>query len=171
MFVTVTCAELPLSHHLLPVLNLRGAIQENDVLLVATERLRAADDWPPPPRTPGRPACRRLPRRGMPGDSVRRASTPDGLRAPLGQRVALPQRVREDSRTSTAVCVCIWTAVWRPRGPHLKVDVNVGDAISPEPKLIHLPRLVDSGVTIDLIGYPLSMVHAERSLPPSAGCG
>jgi Nucleotidyl transferase AbiEii toxin, Type IV TA system len=45
---------------------------------------------------------------------------------------------------------------------NLKVDVNVGDAISPEPKIIHLPRLLDGGVTIDLIGYPLSMVHAEK---------
>jgi Nucleotidyl transferase AbiEii toxin, Type IV TA system len=45
---------------------------------------------------------------------------------------------------------------------HLKVDVNVGDAISPEPKIIHLPRLLDGGITIDLIGYPLSMVHAEK---------
>jgi hypothetical protein len=45
---------------------------------------------------------------------------------------------------------------------HLKVDVNVGDAISPEPRIIHMPRLLDGGSTIDLIGYPLSMVHAEK---------
>ena len=29
-------------------------------------------------------------------------------------------------------------------------------------RIIHLPRLLDGDTSIDLIGYPLSMVHAEK---------
>lgn len=45
---------------------------------------------------------------------------------------------------------------------HLKVDVNVGDPITPAPQHVHVPRLLDQGDTIDLVGYPLPMVHAEK---------
>jgi hypothetical protein len=45
---------------------------------------------------------------------------------------------------------------------HLKVDVNIGDPITPAPEEIHVPRLLDDGETIDLLGYPLPMVHAEK---------
>ena len=45
---------------------------------------------------------------------------------------------------------------------YLKVDVNVGDPIAPAPEEIHIPRLLDGTKSIDLIGYPLSMVHAEK---------
>lgn len=45
---------------------------------------------------------------------------------------------------------------------HLKVDVNIGDPISPAPEEIHVPRLLDETETIDLFGYPLPMVHAEK---------
>jgi Nucleotidyl transferase AbiEii toxin, Type IV TA system len=41
------------------------------------------------------------------------------------------------------------------------VDVNVGDPVWPEPQEVHLPRLL-GGDTIDLAGYPLHMVHAEK---------
>lgn len=44
----------------------------------------------------------------------------------------------------------------------LKVDVNVGDPISPSPQRIHVPRLLYPADTIDLLGYPLHMVHAEK---------
>lgn len=44
----------------------------------------------------------------------------------------------------------------------LKVDVNVGDPITPGPQEIKIPRLLDATDTIDLIGYPLHMVHAEK---------
>lgn len=43
-------------------------------------------------------------------------------------------------------------------GFHL--DVNVGDPIWPAPRHIELPRLL--GGTIDIIGYPLPMVYAEK---------
>ena len=42
------------------------------------------------------------------------------------------------------------------------VDVNVGDPIWPEPAVVSLPRLL-GGPPIVLAGYPLAMVHAERS--------
>ncbi len=41
------------------------------------------------------------------------------------------------------------------------VDVNVGDPIWPTPNRIELPRL-RGGEPIDLIGYPMHMVHAEK---------
>lgn len=40
------------------------------------------------------------------------------------------------------------------------VDVNVGDPISPAPVMIDLPRLLEGSVA--LVGYPLSMIHAEK---------
>jgi hypothetical protein len=43
----------------------------------------------------------------------------------------------------------------------LKVDVNVGDPIWPEPQQVAVPRLlVDESIV--LAGYPLHMVHAEK---------
>ncbi len=41
------------------------------------------------------------------------------------------------------------------------VDVNVGDPIWPAPTTIALPRL-RGGAPIELEGYPMSMVHAEK---------
>lgn len=41
------------------------------------------------------------------------------------------------------------------------VDVNVGDPIWPEPTLVALPRL-RGGRPIELAGYPMHMVHAEK---------
>lgn len=40
------------------------------------------------------------------------------------------------------------------------VDVNVGDPISPPPRKVCLPRLL--GGEIEVTGYPLEMVHAEK---------
>jgi hypothetical protein len=45
---------------------------------------------------------------------------------------------------------------------YLKVDVNVGDPITPAPESIALPRLLDDSEVIELMGYPLPMVHAEK---------
>ncbi len=43
------------------------------------------------------------------------------------------------------------------------VDVNFGDPIWPEPELIDLPRVVDTGQPpVQVLGYPLSMVIAEK---------
>jgi hypothetical protein len=41
------------------------------------------------------------------------------------------------------------------------VDVNVGDPIWPEPAVVRVPRLM-GGPPIELAGYPLHMVHAEK---------
>lgn len=43
----------------------------------------------------------------------------------------------------------------------LKIDVNVGDPIWPEPQEVDMPRLIDDS-SISLRGYPLHMVHAEK---------
>lgn len=43
----------------------------------------------------------------------------------------------------------------------LKVDVNIGDPISPGPQDVDIPRLLSEDV-ITLRGYPLHMVHAEK---------
>lgn len=43
----------------------------------------------------------------------------------------------------------------------LKVDVNVGDPIWPEPQSVEVPRLL-GGDPIRLVGYPLHMVLAEK---------
>lgn len=43
------------------------------------------------------------------------------------------------------------------------IDVNFGDPISPEPRRIELPRLVQLGQPpVTLLGYPLTMVLAEK---------
>lgn len=44
----------------------------------------------------------------------------------------------------------------------LKVDVNIGDPISPGPQQVNVPRLLHPGDTIELLGYPLHMVHSEK---------
>lgn len=41
------------------------------------------------------------------------------------------------------------------------IDINVGDPIVPAPQPIQVPRL-RGGSDLDLIGYPLPMVHAEK---------
>ena len=41
------------------------------------------------------------------------------------------------------------------------IDVNVGDPIWPEPTVVSIPRL-RGGDPIELAGYPLHMVHAEK---------
>ncbi|MQA07714.1 MAG: nucleotidyl transferase AbiEii/AbiGii toxin family protein [Pseudonocardiaceae bacterium] len=43
----------------------------------------------------------------------------------------------------------------------LHVDLNVGDPVHPAPERVALPRLLD-GPPIELIGYPLPMVLAEK---------
>ena len=44
----------------------------------------------------------------------------------------------------------------------LEIDVNVGDPISPAAQRVNVPRLLHPADTIDLLGYPLHMVHAEK---------
>jgi hypothetical protein len=49
------------------------------------------------------------------------------------------------------------------------VDVNVGDPIWPEPEVVSLPGL-RGGEGIELVGYPLHVVHAEK-LVTAVQCG
>jgi len=51
----------------------------------------------------------------------------------------------------------------------LHVDVNVGDPIWPEPEVVLLPGL-RGGEGIELVGYPLHGVHAEK-LVTAVQCG
>lgn len=44
----------------------------------------------------------------------------------------------------------------------LKVDVNIGDPVWPEPIEIDVPSVPDGERPIRVIGYPLSMVLAEK---------
>lgn len=57
-------------------------------------------------------------------------------------------RVRVDARLASAKL-------------RFHVDVNVGDPIWPEPTTITLPRL-RGGPAIEIFGYPMHMVHAEK---------
>jgi hypothetical protein len=43
----------------------------------------------------------------------------------------------------------------------VKIDVNVGDPVWPEPDEVETPRLLDEGA-VRLRGYPLPMVYAEK---------
>ncbi len=49
------------------------------------------------------------------------------------------------------------------------VDINVGDPVWPAPAQVHVPRLM-GGEPIDLPGYPLHMVHAEKIIT-AVQCG
>ncbi|MBS2967058.1 nucleotidyl transferase AbiEii/AbiGii toxin family protein, partial [Actinocrinis puniceicyclus] len=40
------------------------------------------------------------------------------------------------------------------------VDINIGDPVSPAPQRIVLPKIL--GGTMELTGYPLTMVLAEK---------
>lgn len=67
--------------------------------------------------------------------------------------------IREDDEYS-GVRVNVAARLARAR-LKLRVDVNVGDPIWPEPTLVFVPRL-RGGEPIALVGYPLHMVHAEK---------
>ncbi len=41
------------------------------------------------------------------------------------------------------------------------VDISVGDPIAPSPQLVQLPCVLTDD-TIELVGYPIVMVHAEK---------
>ncbi|WP_460625303.1 hypothetical protein [Intrasporangium mesophilum] len=46
-----------------------------------------------------------------------------------------------------------------------QVDANVGDPIWPSPTTVAVPRL-PGGEPIELRGYPMHMVHAEKIVTP-----
>jgi hypothetical protein len=45
----------------------------------------------------------------------------------------------------------------------MRLDINVGDPITPAPTLINVPRLLDDA-PITMLGYPLTMVFAEKTM-------
>lgn len=83
-------------------------------------------------------------------------SLDDGL--VFDTRAATATAIREEDQYQ-AVRVSMSASLATAR-PSFHVDVSVGDPITPEPKIVQLPRIL--GGTIALRGYPLSMVHAEK---------
>jgi Nucleotidyl transferase AbiEii toxin, Type IV TA system len=74
---------------------------------------------------------------------------PDGLRA----------QVIRDADPYTGVRITVPARVDRARHP-LRVDINVGDPITPEPVEVRYPSLL--GDRFELVGYPLETVLAEK---------
>jgi hypothetical protein len=64
----------------------------------------------------------------------------------------------EDEYSGVRVSMAVQLATARAR---FHVDVNVGDPIWPAPNPIKVPRLL-GGDDLQLTGYPLHMVHAEK---------
>ena len=64
----------------------------------------------------------------------------------------------EDEYPGVRVSLGVELATARMR---FHVDINFGDPIWPAPESIQIPRLL-SGDVIELAGYPLHMVHAEK---------
>jgi len=67
--------------------------------------------------------------------------------------------VIRDEDTYSGVRVTM-TARLATARPHLHVDVNVGDPITPAPQEVHLPRLLGGEVVV--LGYPLVRIYAEK---------
>jgi hypothetical protein len=67
--------------------------------------------------------------------------------------------IREnDEYSGVRVAMGVELATARAR---FNVDVNVGDPVWPAPEHVEVPRLL-GGDPIELVGYPLHMVHAEK---------
>lgn len=75
---------------------------------------------------------------------------PDSLRA---------QTIREDDEYHGVRITA--TAQLATARLHFHLDINVGDPIWPEPKVINLPRLLGTE-PIRIIGYPVAMILAEK---------
>ena len=88
---------------------------------------------------------------------VAAADVGDGLDIDIGQAAA--EVIREDSTGYTGVRVSFPAALASAK-VNFNVDVNVGDPITPKPEVIALPRIL--GGTIQILGYPVEMVIAEK---------
>jgi hypothetical protein len=73
-------------------------------------------------------------------------------------RAATAHAIREEDQYQ-AVRVSMTASLATAR-PAFHVDVSIGDPITPEPQIVRLPRIL--GGTIDVRGYPLAMVYAEK---------
>lgn len=74
---------------------------------------------------------------------------PEGLRA----------QVIRDADPYTGVRITVPARVDRARHP-LRIDINVGDPVTPEPEEVSYPALLEE--PFELIGYPLVTVLAEK---------
>lgn len=83
--------------------------------------------------------------------------TDDGIEFIAG--TAMAEIIREDEDYS-GVRVHVEAQLARAKLP-FHVDVNVGDPIWPSPTVVSVPRL-RGGEPIELRGYPMHMVHAEK---------
>jgi hypothetical protein len=72
---------------------------------------------------------------------------------------AVTARVIRDDDAYSGVRVSMEARLARAK-IRFHVDVNVGDPITPGPEPVELPRLL--GGIIDVVGYPMEMVHAEK---------
>ena len=88
---------------------------------------------------------------------VAAADVGDGLDIDIGQAAA--EVIREDSTGYTGVRVSFPAALASAK-VNFNVDVNVGDPITPKPEVIAVPRIL--GGTIQILGYPVEMVIAEK---------
>ncbi len=85
-------------------------------------------------------------------------SRPDGVEFDLSTATA--EVIREGDEYSgirVSMDAGLHTAQLR-----LKVDVNVGDPVWPEPITIDIPSILEDAESIRVIGYPLPMVLAEK---------
>lgn len=87
------------------------------------------------------------------------ADTPvdDGLHIDAANATA--EAIRDDSTGYSGARVS-FPAILATAKVNFHVDVNVGDPISPEPAITSVPRIL--GGTIDILGYPVEMVIAEK---------
>jgi Nucleotidyl transferase AbiEii toxin, Type IV TA system len=100
--------------------------------------------------------CPPVPTRSSASSARSHLALDDGLTFNADDATA--EVIREDNEYS-GVRVTL-TATLSVARLSLHVDVNVGDPIWPEPRTIELPRLL--GGVIQLSGYPLHMVYAEK---------
>jgi hypothetical protein len=73
-------------------------------------------------------------------------------------QAATAQAIREEDQYQ-AVRISM-TARLATARPSFHVDVSVGDPVTPEPRIVQLPRIL--GGSIAVRGYPLAMVHAGK---------
>jgi hypothetical protein len=67
-----------------------------------------------------------------------------------------------DAEAYSGLRVAVETALATAR-LKMRLDINVGDPITPAPTLINVPRLLDDA-PITMLGYPLTMVFAEKTM-------
>jgi predicted nucleotidyltransferase component of viral defense system len=75
------------------------------------------------------------------------------------ERAGLRAHVIRDADPYTGIRITVPARIDRARHP-LRIDINVGDPVTPEPVEVSYPSLLDE--PFELIGYPLETVLAEK---------